>query len=136
MEVDMRSSDPASLASVDANFHKAVDAAVIEENERWGTPRMITVTKDLVGDRPAGSTPDGSAIVQTAIAVNKALGFPAILGEGSTDSNIPMSLKIPAITVGGGGRGTGAHSLGEAFDTTDSWMGTQRVVLLTVALAR
>jgi acetylornithine deacetylase/succinyl-diaminopimelate desuccinylase-like protein len=136
MEVDMRSSDPASLASVDANFHKAIDAAVLEENERWGTPRMITATKDLVGDRPAGSTPEESAIVQTAIAVNKVLGFPANLGEGSTDSNVPMNLKIPAITIGGGGRGTGAHALGEAFDTTDSWMGTQRAVLLTIALAR
>jgi acetylornithine deacetylase/succinyl-diaminopimelate desuccinylase-like protein len=136
MEVDMRSSDPASLASVDASFHKAVDAAVIEENERWGSPRMITVTKDLVGDRPAGSTPDGSPIVQTAIAVTRALGFAANLGEGSTDANVPMSLKIPAITIGAGGRGTGAHALGETFDTTDSWLGTERALLLTIALAQ
>src|SRR5438874_9024715 len=65
MEVDMRSSDPAARGSVDANFHQAVDSAVVEENERWGRPRMITVTKDLVGDRPAGSTPEETAIVQT-----------------------------------------------------------------------
>jgi tripeptide aminopeptidase len=136
MEVDMRSSDPASLASVDASFHKAVDAAVVEENERWGSPRMITVTKDLVGDRPAGSTPEGSPIVQMAIAVNRALGIAANLGEGSTDANVPMSLKIPAITIGAGGRGTGAHALGETFDTTDSWLGTERALLLTIALAR
>ena len=136
MEVDMRSSDPASLASVDASFHKAVDAAVVEENGRWGSPRMITVTKDLVGDRPAGSTPDGSPIVQTAIAVTRALGFAANLGEGSTDANVPMSLKIPAITIGAGGRGTGAHALGETFDTTDSWLGTERALLLTIALAQ
>lgn len=136
MEVDMRSSDPASLASVDASFHKAVDAAVVEENERWGSPRMITVTKDLVGDRPAGSTPDGSPIVQTAIAVTRALGFAANLGEGSTDANVPMSLKIPAITIGAGGRGTGAHALGETFDTTDSWLGSERALLLTIALAQ
>src|SRR5205814_374750 len=128
MEVDMRSSDPASLASVDANFHKAVDAALSEENERWGTPRMIAATKELVGDRPAGSTPENSPIVQTTLAVNRALGFAARLGEGSTDSNLPMSLKIPAVTIGAGGRGTGAHSIDEAFDTTDSWQGTQRAV--------
>jgi tripeptide aminopeptidase len=136
MEVDMRSSDPAALASVDANFHKAVDSAVVEENERWGRPRMITVTKDLVGDRPAGSTPENAPIVQTALAVNRALGFAATLGEGSTDSNLPMSLKIPALTIGAGGRGAGAHALEEAFDTTDSWRGTQRAVLLTIALAQ
>jgi tripeptide aminopeptidase len=136
MEVDMRSSDPASLASVDANFHKAVDAAVVEENERWGAPRMITVTNELVGDRPAGSTPEDAPIVQTTLAVNRALGFAATLGEGSTDSNLPMSLKIPAVTIGGGGRGTGAHALEETYDTTNSWQGTTRAVLLTIALAQ
>ena len=36
MEVDMRSSDPASLAAVDASFQKAVDAAVVEENAALG----------------------------------------------------------------------------------------------------
>ena len=58
MEVDMRSSDPAALGSIDASFHKAVDSAVVEENARWRSPRMITVVKELVGDRPAGSTPE------------------------------------------------------------------------------
>jgi hypothetical protein len=47
-----------------------------------------------------------------------------------------MSLGIPAITISGGGRGTGAHALNEAFDSKDSWQGTQRAVLLAVALAR
>jgi tripeptide aminopeptidase len=137
MEVDMRSSDPASLAAVDASFQKAVDTAVIEENTRWGKPGMITATKDLVGDRPAGSTPADSPIVQAGIAATTALGFPAPTpGEGSTDSNIPMNLKVPAITIGGGGRGFGAHALDETFDTTDSWRGTQRAVLLTVLLAQ
>jgi hypothetical protein len=47
-----------------------------------------------------------------------------------------MSLGIPAITISGGGVGTGAHSLGESFDTKDSWRGTERALLLAVALAR
>jgi acetylornithine deacetylase/succinyl-diaminopimelate desuccinylase-like protein len=136
MEVDMRSSDPASLASLDANFHKAVDLAVVEENDRWGTPRTITMVKDLVGDRPAGSTPANAPIVQSAQAVGRALGFVVSLGEGSTDSNVPISLKIPAITIGGGGRGSDVHAPSEAFDTTDAWMGTQNAVLVTIALAQ
>jgi tripeptide aminopeptidase len=136
MEVDMRSSDPASLAAVDANFHKAVDAAVVEENARWSSARTITVVKDLVGDRPAGSTPENSAIVRTGLAAATALGFSANLGEGSTDSNLPMSLKIPAITIGGGSRGRDTHALTESFDTTDAWMGTQYGLLLAVALAQ
>jgi tripeptide aminopeptidase len=136
MELDMRSSDPASLAAVDANIQKAIDTAVAEENARWGKPGTITVTKELVGDRPAGSTPENAAIVRHGLAAATVLGFTANLGEGSTDSNIPMSLKVPSITIGGGGRGRDAHALTESFDTTDAWMGTQHALLLTIALAQ
>ena len=135
MEVDMRSADPASLQSVDAKFHKAVDDAVAAENARWGS-RALTVAKDLVGNRPAGRAPATSAIVQAAASVTKALGFPVTMDEGSTDANFPQSLGIAAITIDGGGRGTGSHALDEAFDSTDSWKGTQRAVLLTIALAQ
>src|SRR5262249_46387773 len=133
MEVDMRSSDAASLAAVDAQFQKAVDTAVTEENARWGKPGTITVVKELVGDRPAGSTPENSAIVRTGLAAATLLGSSANLGEGSTDSNIPMSMKVPSITIGGGGRGRDAHALTESFDTTDAWIGAQHALLLTVA---
>ena len=136
MELDMRSSDPSSLAAVDANIQKAIDAAVVEENARWGKPGIITVKKELVGDRPAGSTPENSAIVKDGLAVATVLGFNANLGEGSTDSNLPMSLHVPAITVGGGGRGHDAHALTESFDTTDAWQGTQYAILLAVSLAQ
>jgi tripeptide aminopeptidase len=134
-EVDMRSADPASLQSVDANFHKAVDNAVRDENVRWGR-RDLTVDKQLVGNRPAGRTPADAPIVVSALSATKALGFTGDLGEGSTDSNIAMSLNVPAVTIGGGGRGTGAHALDEAFDTTDSWKGTQRAFLFALALAQ
>ena len=135
MEVDMRSADPASLQSLDAKFHKAVDDAVAAENARWNS-RALSVDKALVGNRPAGRAPSTSAIVQTAASVTKALGIPVSMDEGSTDANYPQSLGIQAITIDGGGRGRGAHALDEAFDTTDSWKGTQRALLLTVALAQ
>ncbi len=136
MEVDMRSADPASLKSVDANFHKAVDTALAEENERWNNHGRLTVEKRLVGDRAAGRTAANSPIVEAAVSVTKTLGLPVTLDEGSTDANVPMSLNIPAITIDGGGRGTGAHALGETFDTTNSHQGTQRATLLAIALAQ
>jgi tripeptide aminopeptidase len=136
MEVDMRSADPAALKSVDASFHKAVDTALAEENERWSNNGRLTVEKNLVGDRPAGRTAADSPIVEAAVSATKALGFQVSLDEGSTDSNIPMSLGIPAVTIDGGGRGTGAHALGESFDSTNSWQGTQRATLLAIALAQ
>ena len=141
MELDMRSSDPASLAAVDAKIQQAIDAAVVEENRRWGTRmgstdmvQTITVVKELIGDRPAGNTPENAAIVRTGLGAATALGFNVNLGEGSTDSNLPMSLHVPAITIGGGGRGREAHALTESFDTTDAWMGSQHALLLTLAL--
>jgi len=134
MELDMRSSDPAALAAVDARIQQAIDAGVAEENRRWGTAQTITVVKELIGDRPAGSTPENTAIVRTGLGAATALGFNVNLGEGSTDSNLPMSLKVPAITIGGGGRGREAHALTESFDTTDAWMGSQHALLLTLAL--
>jgi acetylornithine deacetylase/succinyl-diaminopimelate desuccinylase-like protein len=136
MEVDMRSADPAALRSVDASFHRAVDAALEEENTRWNNRGRLTVDKKLVGDRPAGRTAETEAIVQAAVSATRALGLQVRLDEGSTDSNIPMGLGIPAVTIDGGGRGAGAHSLGETFDSTASAQGTERALLLAIALAK
>lgn len=136
MEVDVRSSDPARLAAVVARIRQAVDAAVRDENARWGRPGMLTVSRELLGDRPAGSLPQDAPIVQTARAVARAIGVTAEFSESSSDANLPVSLKIPAITIGGGGQAANSHSLNETFDTADSWKGTQNAVLLTIALAR
>ena len=136
MEVDLRSADPSALSALDAKLGQAVNRAVVEENARWGRPGVVTVVKELVGDRPAGSIAEDTPIVATALATARAVGLPSGVSEGSTDANIAMSLKIPAITIGGGGRSLNAHAPNEAFDTTDSWRGSQNAVLLTIALAR
>jgi acetylornithine deacetylase/succinyl-diaminopimelate desuccinylase-like protein len=134
-EMDMRSASPSALQAIDARFHRAVDESVKEEDARW-KKSVLTVDKALVGNRPAGQTPANAPIVQAAVSVTRALGFPVTLDEGSTDSNIPMNLGIPAVTVDGGGRGREAHALGESFDSTNSWQGSQRALLLAIALAQ
>ena len=136
MEVDMRSADPASLKQVDTKFHAAVDQAVAEENARWNNRGPVSASAELVGIRPAGQTPKESPIVQTAMAVSRAMQIEEVLREGSTDYNVPMNLNIPASTISGGGSGTAAHSLSETFDSKDSWRGTQRALLLAISLAR
>jgi tripeptide aminopeptidase len=136
MEVDMRSADPASLKALDTKFNAAVKQAVEEENKRWNGRGPVSAAAELVGVRPAGETPENSLIVRTALAVLHAMNRNETLREGSTDSNVPMNLGIPAITIGGGGSGSGAHSLDETFDTHDSLLGTQRAILLAVSLAR
>ena len=135
MEVDMRSADVPSLDRVNSMFKSALNEAVEEENKRWNNKGPVSVSPEMVGLRPAGQTPASDPIVQTALAVSKALNLGSTLGEGSSDSNVPMNLHIPAITIGGGGQGSGAHSLNEMYDSTDSWKGTQRALLFIVALA-
>jgi hypothetical protein len=136
MEVDMRSADQEALRALDARFHAAVAAALAAENARWDQNGRIAVSETLVGARPAGAVPATAPIVQAAVSVTRALGAEVELSEGSTDANIPLSLNIPAITIDAGGSGTGSHTVDEAFDTTDSWRGTQRAVLLAIALAQ
>jgi di/tripeptidase len=117
-------------------FEEAVDAAVREENARWKSSAGVKVKKEVVGDRPAGRTPGDSIIVQRARRVARALGLALPENESSTDANVPMQLGIPAVTIGAGGGGSGQHTVGETFETTDAWRGTQFAFLLTVALAQ
>lgn len=136
MEVDLRSAGPAELAALTEKFQKAIDAAVREENARWTSASRVTAKTELVGDRPAGRTPDDAEIVRTAQRAARALGISLPQNDSSTDSNLPMSMRIPAVTIGAGGAGSGQHTANEVFDTTDSWRGTQFALLLTIALAR
>ena len=134
MEVDLRSSDRGALSNLDERFRAAVATAVDLERRRWNDQKPLEVTVETVGDRPAGATPREASIVRAAVSVTEALGAPTVLMEGSTDANLPMSLDVPAITIDGGGEGSGSHSLEEVFDFNESWRGTQRALLLAVAL--
>jgi acetylornithine deacetylase/succinyl-diaminopimelate desuccinylase-like protein len=136
MEVDLRSSDGAALATLDSSLQKALDAALKEENERWGNRGRLTLSKTSVGTRPAGQVRADAPIVQAAVSVTRVLGLPVSLDEGSTDSNLAMSLGVPAVTIDGGGTATGTHSTAETFDSTNSWQGTVRAFLLVLALTR
>jgi di/tripeptidase len=71
--------------------------------------------------------------VQRAAAVTRALGLEPTFHRSSTDSNVPISLGVPAITIGGGGQGMNAHSLQEWFRNVDGPLGVQRVLLITLA---
>lgn len=140
MEVDMRSEDAKSLADVDAKVQRIIHDALNAENARWTGPRAaaakISLVVDTIGIRPTGGQADSARIVQTALAAGKALGFTSTTTASSTDANIPISLGIPAIRIGGGGDAEGAHSLGEWYDDGPSgYLGPQWAALLVAALA-
>lgn len=133
-EFDERSESMAALDTEDTIFKTAVQAGLNEENTRWHDKGKLAVKVDRTGVRPAGETAENKALVQTAIQSIAALGFgKATFGDGSSDSNVPMNLGIPAITIGGGGKDSGAHSLGETDDITDSWKGPANALLIVTS---
>ena len=134
MEMDMRSSDRAALTALNAGFQTALDVALTEENERWGQAGQLVMERVVVGSRPGGAIAADAPIIRAVQSVSRAVGLEGTATEESTDSNIPISLGIPAVTVAGGGSGSGEHTLAEAFDSTDSWKGTARALLLAIAL--
>lgn len=117
IEVDLRSASAAELAKLDAAFLAIVEKAVATENAARSTKSgAITVELAQVGDRPAGETPAGSPIRDIAAAAVAAEGYNPSFEFSSTDANVPMSLGIPALKIGAGGRGGRAHSLDEWLD--------------------
>jgi acetylornithine deacetylase/succinyl-diaminopimelate desuccinylase-like protein len=118
LEVDMRSPGKAELAELDTRFLQIVAAAVDQENATRSTRQgKISADIKLIGDRPTGTTRDDAEIVQITAASVRAAGFQPRLNAGSTDSNVPISLGIPAVTIGSGAAGGGrAHALDEWID--------------------
>lgn len=134
MEVDLRSESPAELDKIELKLFEAIRLGAEEENEqRKASGREVKFESKLVSNRPGGQTPDTTALVKAAIYGAKATGHTPSLGYSSTDSNIPMSLGIPAVTLGGGGRSDNAHSLDEWFEPAEAWKGPQMVLLTILA---
>ncbi|HSM61105.1 MAG TPA: M20/M25/M40 family metallo-hydrolase [Longimicrobiales bacterium] len=134
-QVDMRSESPASLARIERALLDAVDRALEEENtlRRRGEP--LTVDPEKIGDRPSGEMDPSVPLVQRAMAANAHFGADYSLGRSSTDSNIPIALGVPAVTIGRGGEGGENHSPGEWWINRDGYLAVQRAMLLLVAEA-
>ena len=135
MEVDMRSESPESLVRIDSLFHRAVRRGVTEVSAARRSGPELTVDFTLIGDRPSGAISADDPFVQRAIAATRYFGLEPRLNRSSTDANVPISLGIPALTVGGGGEAHGAHSPGEWYINRNGPRGIQRVLLIVLAQA-
>ena len=135
MEVDLRSAADTELRRLDAFFRRAMKEATDEENgvRRPGDP-PLKVQLDLIGERPSGETPADSPLVKLAIEATKLLGVEPRLDQSSTDSNLPISLGIPAITLGAGGTAGASHTLAEWYDPRDRDRGLKRALLVILGL--
>jgi acetylornithine deacetylase/succinyl-diaminopimelate desuccinylase-like protein len=135
IDVDLRSVDDAELQRLDAYFRRAVHESVERENgRRRPCDPPLTMQLDLVGDRPIGETPANAFLVELAQESTRAVGGQAQLEQSSTDSNLPISLGIPAITIGAGGSSGCSHTLDEWYDPTNREKGLQRGLLTILGM--
>ena len=136
MLVDIRSVSSDEIAKLEAYLKRVVEIAAREENSlRSMSGTSLTYEFEQVGDRPSGETPVNSTLVRSAIDCSRALGIEPRLDCSSTDSNIPISLGIPAITLGVGGISSNCHSLTEWYEPDGRELGIKRLLLLIGMLA-
>lgn len=136
MLVDIRSDSSEELERLTYELEEAVSSAVNEENQRWERPEKVSAKIELLGKRPAGTQSPDCKIVRAAWEAGLALGIePELRDESSTDANIPISMGIPAITVGRGGKEGNVHTVHEWFEPEEAYLGPQKDLLLILALS-
>ncbi len=136
MDVDLRSASESELSRLEDFLLAALNRAVIDENVmRAASGKKLKAEVKPIGNRPSGETPRESYLVRTAMEASRVMGVNPILNRASTDSNIPISLGIPAITIGVGGRSNDSHRLSEWFDPIGRELGYKRALLLALGMA-
>jgi tripeptide aminopeptidase len=126
-KVDLRSESAARIDEMAALLGTAVEEAVGVENSR-STGRVAAKMKEI-GSRPGGGLADGAPILEYMRAVDAHLGIRSHLDCSSTDANIPLSLGIPALSIGTGGQGGGAHTAAEWYQPEGRELGLRRILL-------
>lgn len=137
--VDFRSTAGEQLVRLEVLLHRAVEDAVERCNARAKTAapagsQGLTFLIEKIGDRPTGELPGDAPLLETLRAVDRHLGLRTGLRLGSTDANLPLSLGVPALSIGAGGEGGGAHTQAEWYLARDRETGLKRVLLLTLAM--
>ena len=134
-EIDLRSVDPVQLDRLEDTLFSAVERALADQNRRRDRGPVLESQLVLIGDRPSGTVDASTALVQRALAVTRHLGLSPRFGAGSTDANVPIARGVPAVTIGRGGTGGGAHSLDEWWAPSLPNVAVQRALLLLVTAA-
>jgi acetylornithine deacetylase/succinyl-diaminopimelate desuccinylase-like protein len=126
--LDLRSTDVPSLEALVQQAEQIVGDA-------RAAHRDVTITTEIVGDRPGGSIEQTHPLVELARAAYEAVGAMVTFDSSSTDANVPLSRNIPAVCVGMS-KGGNVHRLDEYLDLHDIGNGMRAVLLLTLAAAR
>jgi tripeptide aminopeptidase len=134
-KVDIRSENNERMDQLVDVLASAVDRARDLENQRATGGRVAVRTKEI-GSRPAATLPEQAPILQYVRAVDSHLGIRSHLDCSSTDANIPLAMGIPALAIGAGGLGGGAHTPQEWFSPDGRDLGLKRILLTLLLLMR
>lgn len=135
-KVDLRSEDERELTRLERSLREAMQSGMNDEISATQSARdALQISFRSLGIRPAGKLPDDSPLLATIRSVDRFLGNRSRLERSSTDANIPLSLGIPAVAIGGGGKGGGSHTLDEWYDPTGRELGLKRLFLAVLSLA-
>ncbi len=133
-KIDIRSEDNQRMEALADMLRAAVGRAEDIENSRVvGTNKVSSKVREI-GSRPAAYLPADSALLSCIRAVDAHFGIRSRLDCASTDANIPLSLGIPAVSIGAGGQGGGAHTPAEWYSPAGRDLGLKRVLLASAAL--
>jgi tripeptide aminopeptidase len=127
LDMDLRSESSKNLSELSQWLDEKRRALAIEKPQ-------LSAELILLGERPSGAIAEDHELVRLAVAANREFGLQAKLESGSTDSNIPFSLGIPALTIGVGGRSGKIHTPEEWYDVRDAERGLKRTALLIAGL--
>ena len=144
---DLRSLEAEQLVRLEVELHRAVEDAVLFANatgrpthKKAAGPNSGSSTTsstgpvqfmvERIGDRPAGCLPNNSPLLEALHAADRHLGIRTEQRVASTDANIPLSLGIPALSIGAGGDGGGIHTRGEWYDASGRELALKRILLL------
>src|SRR5271167_46137 len=109
VKVDLRSEDDSQLTRLEAALREAIQSGVNEEMAAQRGASQLEATFSSLGVRPSGKLAENSDLLAAITSVDAFLSNPSRRERSSTDANVPLSLGIPAIAIGGGGLGGGSH---------------------------
>jgi acetylornithine deacetylase/succinyl-diaminopimelate desuccinylase-like protein len=136
VKVDLRSESEDQLTRMENSLREAMQLGARDESFAARSNKdAVQISFRSIGTRPAGSVSEDSALVQAIREADRFLGNRSRLERSSTDANVPLSMGIPAVAVGGGGSGGGAHTLNEWYDPAGRELGVKRLFLAAIALA-
>ncbi|MGH9518919.1 MAG: M20/M25/M40 family metallo-hydrolase, partial [Terriglobales bacterium] len=134
LKLDLRACDAAGIELLAAALQRALASGLEQENAA-ALGGAVRARLEPIGERPGGELPASAPLLHMVRAVDGHLGIAAQIQRASTDANIPLSLRRPALRLGAGGSGGGIHTLQEWFDPTGRTLALRRILGVTLLAA-